>query len=107
MYISNRDIIPGFVETISFCKAPLWGGRLDLDSPNLTPRFAHRLPLLLRLVVVKKRPRTAPCVDPILDLGVPGGTHVEAAIVPGPPHRNPVMRILDLDGRGGVVVEGT
>ena len=39
-----------------FFKAPLWGGRLDLDSLNLTPRLAPRLLLLLWSVVVKKRP---------------------------------------------------
>ena len=44
--ISNRDMDPGYVKAMHFCKAPLWGRRLDLDSLNLTPRFAHR-PLLL------------------------------------------------------------
>ena len=36
--------------------AMLWDRSLDLDSLNLTSRFANRLLLLLRPVVVKKRP---------------------------------------------------
>ena len=51
--IANRDLNPRYVGAMHFCKAPLWGRRLDLDSLNLTPRFAHRLLLLLWLVVVK------------------------------------------------------
>ena len=43
MYIKNSDINPGFAGTMHCCKAPLWGGRLELGSLNLTPRFAHRL----------------------------------------------------------------
>ena len=54
VHIANRDINPGYVGAMHCCKAPLWGRRLDLDSLNLTPRFAHRLLLLLWLVVVKK-----------------------------------------------------
>ena len=47
VYIANRDINPGYFGAMHCCKAPLWGRRLDLDSLNLTPRFAHRLLLLL------------------------------------------------------------
>ena len=43
MYITTRDINPGHVGAIGFCKAPLCGRRLDLGSLNLTPRFAHQL----------------------------------------------------------------
>ena len=53
-YITNRDINPGYVGVAHFRKAPLWGRRPDLDSLNLTPRFANRLLLVLLLVVVKK-----------------------------------------------------
>ena len=60
MYIANRDINPGYVGGMHFCKAPLCGRRLDLDSLNLTPRLAHRPLLLLWLVVVKKEPQGAP-----------------------------------------------
>ena len=56
MYITNHDINPGYVGAMHCCKAPLWGRRLDLGYLNLTPRFAHRPPLLLWLVVVKKKP---------------------------------------------------
>ena len=56
VHISKRDINPGYVGAMHCCKDPLWGRPLDLDPPNLTPRFAHRLLLLLRLAVVKKRP---------------------------------------------------
>ena len=51
MHITNRDINPSQVGAVHLCKAPLWFGRLDLNSLNLTPRFAHRLLLLLRLVI--------------------------------------------------------
>ena len=47
VYIANRDINPGCVGAMYFCKVPLWGRRLNLDSLGLTPRFAHRLLLLL------------------------------------------------------------
>ena len=56
VYISNRDINPGYGGAMHCCKAPLWGRRLDRDYLNLTLRFAHRLILLLWLVVVKKWP---------------------------------------------------
>ena len=56
MNISNWGITPGYVEAMHCCMAPLWGGRLGLNSLNQTPRFAHRPLLLLRLVVVKKGP---------------------------------------------------
>ena len=55
MYIANRDINLGYVGAMHCCEALLWGRRLDLDTLNLTPRFAHRLLLLLCPVVVKKR----------------------------------------------------
>ena len=50
----------GYVGAMYCCKAPLWGRRLDLESLNLTPRFAHRLLLLLWLVVVKKGSQGVP-----------------------------------------------
>ena len=46
VYITNRDINPVYVEAVHCCKALLWGRRLDLDSPNLTPQCTRR-PLLL------------------------------------------------------------
>ena len=55
MHITNRDINQGYVGAMHCCKAPLWGRRLDLGYLNLTPRFAHRLLLLLWPVAVKKR----------------------------------------------------
>jgi len=55
MYISNRDINPCYVGAMHFCKAPLFGRRLDLGFLNPTPRFAHRALLLLRLIVVEKK----------------------------------------------------
>ena len=58
MYITNRDINPGYVGAMHCCKAPLWDRRLDPGSLNLTSRY--RLPLLLWLVVVKKRPQGVP-----------------------------------------------
>ena len=59
MYISNRDISPGYVGAMHCCKAPLWGRRLDLGSLNLALRFAHRPLLLLRLAVMKMGPYAA------------------------------------------------
>jgi hypothetical protein len=44
VHISNRDINPGYVGAMHCCKAPPWGRRLDLDSPNLTPRFGMPCP---------------------------------------------------------------
>ena len=48
VHIPNRNKNPGYVGAMHCCKAPLWGRRLDLDSPNLTPRFEHRLLLVMR-----------------------------------------------------------
>ena len=56
VYITNRDINPGYVGAMHCCKAPLWGRRLDLCYLNPTPRFAHRSLLLLWLVILKEGP---------------------------------------------------
>ena len=51
---------PGYAEAMHYCKAPLWGRRLDLDSLNQPPRFVHRPLLLLWPVVAEKRPHGVP-----------------------------------------------
>ena len=51
LHISNRDMNPGYVGALHYCKAPLWGKSLDLGYLNLTPRFTHRLLLMLWLGV--------------------------------------------------------
>ena len=58
--ITNRDINPGNAGAVHSFKAPLWSRRLELDFLYPTPRYAHRLLLLLRPVVVKKRPQGVP-----------------------------------------------
>ena len=54
--MANRDISPCYVGATHCINTglSLWGRRLDLDSPNPTPRFAHRILLLLYLAVVKR-----------------------------------------------------
>ena len=51
---------PGLRWSGALLQGPAVGRRLDLDYLNLTPRFAHRLLLLLWLVVLKRRSQGVP-----------------------------------------------
>ena len=52
VYFTNRDINPGYVGSVHFCKAPLWGRRLDLVSLNLTTGSLKTRAILLSPVAV-------------------------------------------------------